>query len=301
MKSVSWKGSVRSKSSSRAVSTPTATTSPTSGRTVLAPCTPKAVRPPSSRPASISTHSWSYIVKKATGDKIDLGPIFEHQFGLLGRPEFGVKLGWENDFDLRGELMLQEDFYFTPEVYCTMTTSFGQTIKAKAGEKVEFNTPEGEGRFTVDAIYRTEADLRTVISLRGDLAFLYKILDFEIKAGIHVGPIDFDFGSFDPDPVLEGKLSLGLGFEIPIYSNTDHFVFDTIRKHSFAVAYEKFRTVGGSGDSWTLTTHQIIADGNGRANRFVGNTLRQHHERARRQRHLHRAPRRRPARRRRRQ
>ena len=173
-----------------------------------------------------------FLVKKATGDKIDLGPIFEHEFTILGTDAFGVKLAWENDFDLRGELMLQEDFYFTPEVYCTMTTSFGETIKAKAGEKVEFNTPEGEGTFTVDATYTTEADLRTVISLAGDLVFIYKLLDFEIKAGIDIGPIDFDFGSFDPDPVLEDKLSLGLGFEIPIYSNTDHFVFDTIRKHT---------------------------------------------------------------------
>ena len=89
--------------------------------------------------------------------------------------------------------MLQEDFYFTPEVYCTMTTSYGETIKAKAGEKVEFNTPEGEGFFTVDATYTTEADLRTVISLAGDLVFKYKLLDFEINAGIDVGPIDFDF------------------------------------------------------------------------------------------------------------
>ena len=234
---------------------------------------PAGVRPPLSRPASISTHSWSRSVKKATGDKIDLGPIFEHEFTIFGNDAFGVKLAWENDFDLRGELMLQEDFYFTPEVYCTMTTSYGETIKAKAGEKVEFNTPEGEGTFTVDATYTTEADLRTVISLAGDLVFNYKLLDFEIKAGIDVGPIEFDFGS-NRSGSRAGRQALAR----PGIRNTDlqqHRPF-RLRHHPqapFAVAYEKFRTVGGSGDSWNLTTHQIIADGNGRANRFVGNTF----------------------------
>jgi Ca2+-binding RTX toxin-like protein len=184
-----------------------------------------------------------------------------------------INVGYENDFKLVGDLRLKEDFSFTPEVYATMTTSLGQTVTGKAGDTIVFDKPtaEGEGTFTVDAQYRTEGDFQTTVSLAGDLAFAIKLFALKFSVGMHVGPIDFDLFSTEYAPFLE-RLEL-LGGAIPLYTYTRHVVLDTVQEHTFDVAYENFRTVEGSGDSFTATTHQISIDGNDRINAFVGNTF----------------------------
>ncbi len=180
------------------------------------------------------------------------------------------------DLALVGDISLKEEVFFTPQIYYTMTTSYGQTLTGQAGDKTSFDTPEGEGNLTVHATYTSQADLTTVISLVGNIYFDMTLLKATLVAGLHidfiVDSINYTFADFDLPPAYQTSLSL-VGITIPIFSNTDHYTLDQTRKDTFQVAYEKFRTTEGSGDNWTLTTHQIYAFGNDHSNHFIGNGL----------------------------
>lgn len=198
-------------------------------------------------------------------------PLF-HEF--LGLDRAGFKIGLDyNTFDLKlvGGLSLREELSWTPEVTFSMQSSFGQKLTGKLGDKVEFDTPEGEGTFTVDATYREGASLTTKIGIQGDLTLQKKVVALQLIAGFHGGPIDFDI----PIPeFVASRETLELGtLIIPLYSNVDTFTFDEVKKPTRTMEYEKFRTVAGSGDDLTLTTHQVRLDANDHANKITGNAL----------------------------
>jgi Ca2+-binding RTX toxin-like protein len=185
---------------------------------------------------------------------------------------FYVGANIDSDFALVGDLSLRETLSFTPQIYYTMSTSFGQTVTGQAGQQTVFDTPEGEGTFTVNAAYTSEADLTTTISLVGNIHFDMTLLKATLFAGVGVDPINFTFGDISLPAAYDNTFNI-IGAAIELFSATDHYVLGQTRSDSFVESYEKFRTVAGSGDNFTLTTHQVTADGNGDANQLTGNAL----------------------------
>ena len=211
----------------------------------------------------------------ATG--VDLTQLFHTDLLYqLGGFYIGAKLN--TDFALVGDLSLREDVYFTPHLYYTGTTSFGQAISGEAGTLSKTVTPEGEGSFATTLTYHSEADLTTVISLHGSIHFDITLLKALLTSGVDISTPDglpnlsFSFFDIKLPALYDTSLSI-VGIDIPIYSNTDHYVLDQSRTETFSVPYERFRTTFGSGDSFALTSHQPTADGNDNPNHLTGNGL----------------------------
>ena len=215
-------------------------------------------------------------VQAATG--VDLSKLFHAMLRYdLGGAFVGANI--DTDFALVGDVSMKEDVFFTPQIDYVMQTSYGQTLTGQASSgPVQFDTPEGEGTFGVNATYSSEADLTTVISLVGNMHFDMTLLKAALVAGVHITTpdglpnIDFDLPSIPLPPAYQASFSIAT-IEIPIFGNTDHYTLDQVRTDTFDVQYEKFRTVAESGDDFTLTTHQVTADGNDDANHLTGNAL----------------------------
>jgi Ca2+-binding RTX toxin-like protein len=208
-----------------------------------------------------------YLVENSTG--VDLTQLFHTAINDSFGP-FYAGLNIDTDFALVGDLALKEQVYFTPQIYYTMTTSFGQTITGQAGDQTSFETPEGEGNLKVTANYTSQAELTTVLSLVGNIHFDYSILKASLVSGIDASIVSFSFPGFDLPALLSGSFGIA-GIDIPLFSSTDQYGLAQTRTEKFAVPYEKFRTTIGSGDNFTLTTHQHYADGNENANKLIGN------------------------------
>jgi Ca2+-binding RTX toxin-like protein len=202
----------------------------------------------------------------------ELEPLFHDVLNYdFGGFQVGGKL--DSDFALTGDLSFREDAYFTPQIFCDFTTSFGETLThVDASTPTGFTTPEGEGTFTVNGSYTSEADFTTVISLVANIHFDFTLLKASLFAHVGEGPIGFDLLGLDLPAAYSGTLSMA-NLTIPIFSNTDHYVLGQTFSDTFVLAYEKFRTTFGSGDNFTMTTNQTFADGNQNANHLVGNLL----------------------------
>jgi Ca2+-binding RTX toxin-like protein len=186
---------------------------------------------------------------------------------------FFVGANIDTDLALTGDLSLSENVYFTPHIHYDMTTSFGQHVFGEGdGSRAKFQVPEGEGSVAVDGTYTSYAEVYTVISLKANVHFDMSLLKAVLVAGVGEGPISFDFANIDLPAVFAHTFGL-FSVSIPIYTNVDVYSADQSRADHFVLPYERFRTVFGSGDSFTLTTHQIIANGNDNANVLTGNAL----------------------------
>jgi Ca2+-binding RTX toxin-like protein len=179
------------------------------------------------------------------------------------------------DAQLNGEADIREIFNFQPEVKVTAKTSFGQVVTGQAGDKLQFNTPEGQGTFTVDETYTAVGTLTTEIAVHLDASLTYEVLAAYLffKFGISLGPASFS-KEWDTDTfaALQGSIPIG-GIDIPLHTSTETVTLPGSQQEDFTLSYEKFRTVAGSGDNFTMTTHQISAVGNTDNNTIIGNSL----------------------------
>lgn len=211
--------------------------------------------------------------KLATKIVPELGPLFHVNEGFdAGFADANFKL--DSDIGLTGDLSLGKATYFTPQIYYSMTTSYGETLTGRAGDPDPvFNTPEGEGSFTVKATYTSTMDVETDLLLISTLHLDYSLLKASLGGTIHL-PDPFpniDFGWNFP-AAFSGELQV-LGGAFVIYSHVDHYAADQVKKETFTVQYEKFRTVEGSGSTFAFTTHQLTATFGGEADKITGNDL----------------------------
>jgi Ca2+-binding RTX toxin-like protein len=177
--------------------------------------------------------------------------------------------------DMSLSARLQENYSYIPDVAVSMRSEFGQVVTGKLGDKLNFKvTKEGEGTFAVAATYDVSGHMTSTLSVAISLDFHYLVGMLEAYAGISFDLFGHDVGFEAGTGELVGPHGdLIFPFlTIPVYTHTEDLHFGQ-QVQNLDLAYENFRTVKGSGDSFTLTTHQTDALGNDRKNVFVGNGL----------------------------
>jgi Ca2+-binding RTX toxin-like protein len=178
------------------------------------------------------------------------------------------------DAALNGNISLGQDLTFDPNetIGVEMKSSFGEVLTGKLGDKFEFETPEGEGTFTVTAKYNLTGDLKASSFLKLGASFDYKLLDGQatVKVGTSVAGHEINREWSKDFSLLNDSLSLGGGARIDLATNTKE-VAQTLEE-TYTLSYENFVTAA-SGALMTLTTHQVSATGGAGANTIVGNEL----------------------------
>ncbi|MFC7497706.1 putative Ig domain-containing protein [Enterovirga sp. GCM10030262] len=195
----------------------------------------------------------------------------EHEVTLISVAEI-VKAGvtfQAIDLALNGNVSLKETVTVDPRMMVTARSSFGETLTGVSGETLQFTTPEGEGFFTADMTYRSQAVVTTVIAAHFQATFDAAFMELTIWQRNPIPGIpntDDRFVAYDYGTEL-------FGVDIPIRTVTQVFDMPGVERDTVRIAYEKFRTVAGSGDNFTFTTHQTFAIGNNRANALTGNRI----------------------------
>ncbi|HEV2746504.1 MAG TPA: calcium-binding protein, partial [Allosphingosinicella sp.] len=192
----------------------------------------------------------------------------EHEVTLIDVAVVSAGLSFQAiDLAINGAVALKETVTVDPRVTVTARSSFGETVTGISGEKLEFTTPEGEGTFTANLTYRSQAVVTTVISAYFNATFDAAFMELKLWARNpfpDIPNVEERFAAYD--------YSTGLfGIDIPIRTVTQVFNMPGSASDRVEIAYEKFRSVQGSGDNFTFTTHQIFAIGNNRANALTGN------------------------------
>ncbi|MDB5526787.1 MAG: hypothetical protein JWM58_4550 [Rhizobium sp.] len=191
------------------------------------------------------------------GQGLDMGPVsFNVEAGVL-------------DARLVGTASLAQDITYTPDIDVTMETSLGQTVEGDLGDKFKFDTPEGEGTFTVDATYAMSVTLKAITSLVLEASFDWKIGygDFEAELDI----IGYKQSWSEGFTLLQDSHPFGEGISIEIMNDVSVYeVGESVK--TFTVSYENFVTAA-SGKNLQLTSHQKNVDGGAVGNNITGNDL----------------------------
>ncbi|MFW2828914.1 calcium-binding protein [Sphingomonas sp. ID0503] len=210
----------------------------------------------------------SAMIAKVLDGIPGVGTLFkEHKEEAdLGIASFGVSFQ-AIDLDMHGDVSMKEKVVFDPRILVTARSSFGETVKGTSTDKLAFATPEGEGKIVIDLSYQAEAVVTSTVYAHVGATFAAKFLHARLWEENDVPGIpnaDFGVSAYD----FEDKFA---GTDIELAKATRTIAIPGVSTGQVTTQYEKFRTTKGSGDSWSLTTHQIIAAGNAAANKFVGN------------------------------
>ncbi|MFD1332299.1 calcium-binding protein [Methylopila musalis] len=182
--------------------------------------------------------------------------------------KFGIEVG-VLDAKLIGGLSLKQEMTYTPDIDVTLKSSFGETLTGKAGDKFEFETPEGEGWFRVNASYDVTMDVKAVTSLVFNASLGIKIDYGELSAELNIADVYSDKWSLEFALFDETVPLYSTGFEL--FSNDSAYDLGSFTQ-SYRVYYEKFVT-SASGQTLRLTSHQIALDAGALDNLVTGNTL----------------------------
>ena len=177
------------------------------------------------------------------------------------------------DAKLTGGASLGQSVTFKPgDVEVEMTSSFGETLTGKLGDKFEFKTPEGQGTFNVTAKYTLNGELISSSYLDLGSSFDYKV--FTGSANVHVGANvlgkDISKDWSEDFSLLDGSLGIGGGGKVDLFS-TSKAVEQTLTE-TYTLSYENFVTAA-SGSNLTLTPSQESLVGGEEDNKITGNNL----------------------------
>ncbi len=176
------------------------------------------------------------------------------------------------DAKLNVGLAFEQELTFTNETSVTLVSEGGETLTGGLGEDYLFEEgkQEGEGSFSVTATYDVDTMVNLVTSLVTSAVVDWKLFYAEFSLIVDI-PLVYD--NFD-DPIefaftlAEGSIDLGLDFSFEI-AETSWTIDGDSWTEVYTVNYENDVTVA-SGRDFTLTTHQEIGRGNGRANVITG-------------------------------
>ncbi|MCV3764035.1 calcium-binding protein [Rhizobium sp. TRM95796] len=204
--------------------------------------------------------------------------LLSGQIGLDANIGFGyakalIKYGLI-DARLTVNAALKQDFLLTPDVDVTLKSSLGETLTGNLGDQFKFQSPEGEGSFTVEARYDVGGTISNNTYLNLTSSLDYKILFGQIEAAIGVKILGQDIsGSWNSDPfqLAGGSVPLGGGANILIFSDTSEYEFGSF-KEKYTVYYENFVTAASVGNL-QMTTHQQSFTGDAKNNVVTGNAL----------------------------
>jgi Ca2+-binding RTX toxin-like protein len=246
---------------------------------------------------NLSTEGQSDSMLKASLDLVGIAA------GLLGIPsevfsgEFEENIGpfyGKLEYDiisaaLVGGLALEQEFTFTAgDVDVKMTSTFSpeaatngqvvnsQTKEGKLGETFTFDTPQGEGSFTVTATYVLDGVLTSRVGIYGRTSFDYSMLGASIGAGVYV---DFGIAELEEDfeigfgPLVDESLGLIEGSLFTLFT-TEEDIELTLFTRTYTIEYENFY-IGedNKDDVFTMTRRQVSADGKSGNDRITGNAL----------------------------
>ena len=198
---------------------------------------------------------------------------FSDSIGFFGQ-NIGVSLTLAKaELHVTGKL--EQDFVFRPTaVGVVMTTSFGETVAGELGNNFHFHSPEGEGSFTVDAVYTAAGQMT-----RTDYLLWEEGIDITLlQAGaMFQGKLtflgyDFKFG-FDKtsEPVYSHSFDLA-SQKIRLGSSSYNYTLPSVTKH-YTLTYENFYNGTSGKDNLTFTTHQTSVDGGAGDDSITGNTV----------------------------
>ncbi|MDO6963240.1 calcium-binding protein [Rhizobium alvei] len=173
------------------------------------------------------------------------------------------------DAKLVGTASIGQDITVTPDVEVTMETSLGETVTGDLGDKFEFETPEGEGSFTVTATYQLMMTVTAVTSLVFDASIDWQVAYGKFEAGIDVGVYqdkwETGFSAFESSEPLTDGIALELASDTSVYEAGS-------ATEEFTLYYENFVTAA-SGVVLNLTTHQVSIKAGTEDNQIKGNDL----------------------------
>lgn len=179
------------------------------------------------------------------------------------------------DADLVGNASLRQDFSFTPDINVNMETSLGEIITGKLGDKFTFDTPEGEGDFTVTATYSLKGAITSKTGVFLSSSFDYELLRAQLAAQVGVSVLGRNIGAeWTSNPVVlaDGSLGIGGGALIPLFEDTSEYEAGPVTK-TYTLHYENFYKGSDKDDTFTLTTHQETANGQAGNDTIKGNAL----------------------------
>ena len=205
----------------------------------------------------------------------------------LGRLDLNAGYGYTTvAADVGGGLKLFQEVDFDPtEVLVAMTTSFGETVRGRLGDRIEFDAPAGHGSFDVTAEYRLVGDVTTTTGV-----IPTGFLDVEVGAGRISTSVEIDVPDwlpFVPDevgidtgsrsfgPLIDERLNLGAGSEVELLTRTHRVESDPIET-SHTVQYERFFEGTAGADAFTLTPSQVSVRGLAGDDVIKGQRPRQH-------------------------
>jgi Ca2+-binding RTX toxin-like protein len=209
-----------------------------------------------------------------------VGPFFgldwDQNFADLAIVEVGIG---SFDAKLNVGLKLEQEILVTPDVEMTLVTENGETLEGSLGDEFIFEEgkQEGEGSFEVTITYDPSIDINMVTSVAVDAGVDWKFFyaNAEIKIDIPLvysnleEPWGFDFALAEGQLDLLELLGADLSMEI---SDTTYTLEGEGWTETVTVTYENDRTTK-SGNSYSLTTNQIVGRGNSAANVIVGNAF----------------------------
>jgi Ca2+-binding RTX toxin-like protein len=198
----------------------------------------------------------------------ELGPWgADFDFGIISA---GVELGLF-DAKLVAEANLVQDVIVDSSIGVELTTSLGETLSGAMGDDFEFETPEGEGEFTVTADYSLITAVDSTFSIKIGAFLDWKLLFGSAFVGIPIISEKWE-AEFT---VLEGRVDLGeeLGLSISFELTHDITTYTSdAGQETYTLHYENFVTAA-SGEELTLTTHQTSVRGGDISNLITGNGL----------------------------
>ncbi|WP_404289669.1 calcium-binding protein [Microvirga sp. RSM25] len=177
------------------------------------------------------------------------------------------------DAKLTGGASLGQDVTFKPgDIEVEMTSSFGETLTGKIGDKFEFKTPEGAGKFDVTAKYTLNGEVISSTYLDLGSSFDYKVLTGDVYAGVDVSVSGFGIREnwSRGFSLLDDSLGIGGGARVDLYSNSK--AVEQTLTETYTLSYENFVTAA-SGPNLTLTPNQESIVGGEGANKITGNKL----------------------------
>jgi Ca2+-binding RTX toxin-like protein len=176
------------------------------------------------------------------------------------------------DAKLVGTASIGQDITVESEVTTEIVTSLGETLTGSLGDEFTFDTPEGEGEFTVTANYVLNQTVEAVTSLILNATIDWRALFAQFEATIDLGYIFSDtyeaaIALFEESIDL-GEL-LGLTVDFELYNDTTTYESD-VGEETYTVTYENFVTAA-SGAILVLTTNQKDIVGGEIDNTITGN------------------------------
>ncbi len=207
---------------------------------------------------------------------VGIGPIgFDLGEELLGEDlaeYFNIAVeGGLFDAKLVGTLSVGQEITIESEVLAEVVSSLGETLTGSLGDEFIFDTPEGEGEFTVTANYTLSQTVEAVTSLILNSTIDWRVLYLQFEASVDVPLYSDTFeavAALFEDSIDLGEL-LGLTVSFELFNDLTTYLSEAGTEH-YTISYENYVTAA-SGAMLSLTTNQRDVVGGDIDNTITGN------------------------------